>query len=335
MRTRIVRGTGLAGVAAIIMLGLAAPHAQEKPAPGPEYPLADYDEVKPFGPGKPGAFAWEPAGVDVDKKTGNVVFLRRSSPAVWVLDTNGKVIRSFGNDLFVWAHGMHVDPQGNIWATDCAIGPSANSQSQLQLPDAKVKAAGKGHLVYKLSPKGKILLTLGKAGQPGSGADQFECPADVITGTDGSIFVSDGHEGDHPNGRVHKFTRDGKLIKIFGKKGKGPGEFGSPHTMAWDSKGRLFIGDRANGRIQIFDADGNFLDQTTAFGGPAGIAITSDDTMVVCCARNTVYIGSAKTLKVESVIKDVWAEGLAVDEQKNIYVGEVFRHVWRKFTPRK
>ena len=139
MSTRIVRGAGLAGCAAVVVLGLAAPSAQEKPAPGPQYPLAAYEEVKPFGPGKPGAFEWEPAGVDVDKK-GNVVFLRRSSPAVWVLDTNGKVIRSFGNDLFVWAHGMHVDPQGNIWATGPA--PVRSRSSSCPTPRSRRPVRG-------------------------------------------------------------------------------------------------------------------------------------------------------------------------------------------------
>ena len=331
MSTKIVRGTGIAGVAAVLMIGLAAPNAQ---AQEKDVPLAPFEEVKPWGPGTPGNFDWEPAGADTDSK-GNVYFLRRSSPAVWALEPSGKVIRSFGDDLFVWAHGMGVDGAGNIWATDCAIGPSAGSQPELQQPDAKAKAAGLGHVVYKFSPEGKVLLTLGKAGQPGSGLDQFECPADVITAPDGSIFVSDGHEGDHPNGRILKFTRDGTFIKTWGKKGKGPGDFASPHTLAFDSRGRLFVGDRSNGRIQIFDQEGTFLEQTTAFGGPSGIAITADDTMYVCCSQRNIYVGSAKTLEVTGVIKDVWAEGLAVDNQHNIYVGEVFRHVWRKFSPKK
>ncbi len=269
--------------------------------------------------------------MDVDAK-GNVYYLRREDPAVWVMAPDGKVTRSFGNGLFVWAHGLHVDPAGNIWATDCAIGPSASSQSQLHLPNAR---PGKGHVVYKFSPEGKILMTLGKAGHAGSGNNEFHCPADVITDEAGNIYVSDGHEGDHPNGRIHKFTKDGTLIKTWGKKGKGPGEFASPHTFAWDSRGRLFVGDRANGRIQIFDKDGNYLTEYRAFGGPAGVAITKDDTLVVCCPGNTVRIGSAKEDKVLFQISDVWAEGLGVDEQKNIYVGEVFRHVWRKFSPRK
>ncbi len=330
----------LAGTMALV----AAPRAQQKPAAPPAptrapykssgLPVAPYEEVVPWGPSVKGVFDWEPAGIDTDAK-GRVYFLRRSDPSIFVLESSGKVVRSFGDALFVWAHGMHVDRQGNIWATDCAIGPSAGSQPELQPLNKKAIAAGKGHLVYKISPEGKVLMTLGKAGQPGTGTDQFFCPADVITAPDGAIFVSDGHEGDHPNGRILKFTKDGKLIKTWGQKGKLPGEFGSPHTFAFDSQGRLFVGDRANGRIQIFDQDGKFLEETRKFGGPAGISITSDDTMFVCCPGNEIRVGSAKTLEVSSAIQDVWAEGVAADNDGNVYAGEVFRHVWRKFTRRK
>jgi hypothetical protein len=334
---RWLRFTSGIAVAVMLALGVAV-SGQERPAAKPptqpQYPAAPYEEVTPWGPSVRGNFDWEPAGFDVDAK-GRVYALRRSDPAVFVMEPSGKVIRSFGNGMFVWAHGIHVDREGNIWATDCAIGPSAGSQPQLQKPNAKAIAAGKGHVVYKFSNDGKLLMTLGKMGQPGSGPEQFFCPADVITGTDGTIYVSDGHEGDHPNGRVHMFTKDGKPIKTFGKKGKGPGEFASPHTMAWDSQGRLFIGDRSNGRIQIFDKDGNYITEYKNYGGPAGIVITKDDTMYVCCPGNTVRIGSAKKDEVVSQINDVWAEGLAADNDGNVYVGEVFRHVWRKFSRKK
>src|SRR5690349_2972322 len=118
-RSLVCWGSRTVGVVATAMLALAVPRAQEKQAPA-----APYEEVKPWGPSVKGEFNWEPAGAETDKQ-GHVYFLRRSDPAVWVMDSNGKVIRSFGNGMFVWAHGMHVDRQGNIWATDCAIGPSA------------------------------------------------------------------------------------------------------------------------------------------------------------------------------------------------------------------
>ena len=327
MRKKLAGRGRIGGIAAVVLLGLAAPRGQE-------FPLAPYEEVKPWGPSVPGSLEWEPAGADTDSE-GRVVFLRRSDPSVWVMKPSGEVVRSFAQTMFVWAHGLYVDDEDNIWATDCAVGPSESSQPELQIKNEAAIAAGRGHQVYKFSPDGTLLMTIGKAGEPGSGLDQFYCPSDVVTASDGSIFVSDGHEGPYPNGRIMKFTKDGEFIKTWGSQGTGPGQFRSPHTVAIDSQGRLFVGDRGNGRIQIFDQEGNFLDQYTEFGGPSGIIITSDDTLYVCCSQRTIRIGSAKTGKVSGVIEDVWAEGLAVDDEGNVYAGEVFRHVWRKFSPKK
>ena len=325
VRTLVVAVFGSTVVAA--MFYGTAPRAAQPP-------IAPYEEVKPWGPSVPGSFEWEPAGADTDSQ-GRVYFLRRSDPSVWVMEPSGEVIRSFGHAMFVWAHGLHVDREGNIWATDCAVGPSEGSQPELQTKNEAAIAAGRGHQVYKFSPEGTLLMTLGKAGEPGSGLDQFYCPSDVVTAPDGSIFVSDGHEGEYPNGRIMKFTKEGEFIKTWGSQGMEPGQFRSPHTLAVDSQGRLFVGDRGNGRIQIFDQEGNFLDQYTDFGGPSGITITSDDTLYVCCGRRMIYIGSAKTGKVSGVIEDVWAEGLAADDEGNVYAGEVFRHTWRKFSKKK
>src|SRR5205807_10332395 len=123
---------------------------------------------------------------------------------------------------------------------------------------------GKGHQVIKFSPEGKVLLTLGKAGVTGDGADTFNQPSDVVVAPNGDIFVADGHGG-NSNARIVKFSKDGKFIKAWGKKGSAPGEFDTPHALAFDSKGRLFVADRANDRIQIFDQDGKFLDQWKQF----------------------------------------------------------------------
>jgi DNA-binding beta-propeller fold protein YncE len=315
------------------------PAAAQAPAPArgavaPDPPAAPYEEVKGWGPGVAGNFDWEPAGVDVDR-SGRVYFLRRSDPPIYMMEPSGKVLKTFGTAMFVWAHGLSVDRQGNVWATDCAVGPSAGSQPQLQKLNQAAVAAGRGHQVYKFSPDGKLLMTIGKAGQPGEGPGQFHCPSDVIVAPDGSFFVSDGHE-DTPNARILKFTKDGKFIKTWGTRGKEPGQFASPHALAFDSKGRLFVGDRGNRRIQIFDLDGNFLDQYTGFGSASGIAITADDTIYVTeTGRHVLFVGDAKTGKVTGMIPDVWAEGVGADNEGNVYVGEVFRHVWRKFTRKK
>ena len=178
-------------------------------------------------------------------------------------DATGKLVKSFGAGMFVFPHGIHVDRDGNIWITDGQDnlprrGRGAAADAPLPPPPAKII----GHQVVKFSPDGKVLLTLGKPGgnRPGEPADpaSFYQPNDVITNAAGDIFVSEGHGG--MNARIIKFDKTGKFIKEWGKRGTGPGEMDQPHALAWDSKGRLFVADRSNNRIQIFDQDGKLLD---------------------------------------------------------------------------
>jgi streptogramin lyase len=156
-------------------------------------------------------------------------------------DPSGKLLKSFGEGMFAFPHGIYVDRNGDVWVVD---GQGKD---------------GKGQQVVKFSPEGRVLQTLGKAGVAGDGPDTFNMPSAVVVASNGDIFVADGHGGDS-NPRIVKFSKDGKFIKAWGKKGSAPGEFDSPHTIAMDSKGRLFVGDRNNNRIQIFDQDGKFLE---------------------------------------------------------------------------
>lgn len=314
-------------LACALLLGAHAALAQQPP-------VAPYDEVTAWGPVPADAGnEWEPARVDTDAQ-GRVYVLRRSSPSIFVLEPSGRVLRSFADRMFVWAHGMHVDRKGNVWATDCSIG--AGSVAYLRKPDPEALAAGHGHQVYKFSPKGTLLMTLGTGGRPGTGPGQFHCPSDVIVAKDGHVFVADGHGGDMTHARILKFSKGGTLVKTWGTRGKGPGEFAAPHALAFDSRGRLFVGDRGNKRIQVFDQDGRFIEQFTAFGDPSGIAITADDTMFVTdTGPKVIYVGSAKTGQVTGVIPGVWAEGIAADAAGNVYAGEVHKHNWRKFTRRR
>ena len=186
----------------------------------------------------------------------------RSEPPILKFDPSGKLLGTFGEGMFNFPHGSTIDSEGNLWVTDARGGD------------------GKGHQVFKFNPDGKVVMTLGKAGVSGSGPDLFDQPTDVVIAPNGDIFVADSHRNGK-NNRIVKFTKDGKFIKEWGKKGSGPGEISEPHTVAMDSRGRLFVGDRENNRIQIFDQDGNLLDQWRQFGRPSGIFIAKDDTIYV------------------------------------------------------
>ncbi len=229
--------------------------------------------------------------------------------------------------MFVFPHAIFVDKDDNVWVTDA---------------DGK---DGKGQQVMKFSSKGKLLLTLGKAGVAAIGPDTFDRPSGVVVAPNGDIFVADGHEG-VDNARVVKFSKDGKFIKTWGKKGSATGEFSDPHAIAMDSRGRVLVADRGNSRIQIFDQDGNYLEQWTQFGHPSGIYIDDKDTMYV--ADNTagheskrgIRIGSAKDGSLKAFIPDpdpnpqqsgIGPVGVVADEHGNVYAAEVRRKMVKKY----
>ena len=258
-----------------------------------------------------------------------------SLPPILKFDASGKLLASFGAGMLVWPHGIHVDRGGNVWVTD-ALSKDA-----------------KGQQVLKFSPEGRLLLTLGRAGVAGEGPDTFNQPCDVVVAANGDIFVADGHDADS-NGRVVKFSPDGKFIKAWGKNGSAPGEFKTPHALAIDSRGRLFVGDRANNRIQIFDQDGNFLEQWTQFSRPSGIFIDAHDTIYVADSESNaerhpgwkrgIRIGSAKDGSVTAFIPDPepdpdhsatsGAEGVAADAWGNVYAAEVGPKALKKYVPK-
>jgi hypothetical protein len=218
-----------------------------------------------------------------------------------------------------------------VWATDV----NANN--------------GKGHQVFKFSRDGTVLMRLGKAGVAGNAPDTFSQPSAVVVAPNGDIFVADGHLGDDSNARVVKFSKDGKFIKEWGTKGSGPGQISEPHTIAMDSRGRLFVGDRENNRIQIFDQEGKYITEWRQFSRPSGIYITKDDTMYVADSesgpdtgahelmgtRKGIRIGSAKDGTVTAFIEDMestrgdhsGAEGVGVDARGNVYGAVVRRQM--------
>jgi DNA-binding beta-propeller fold protein YncE len=155
--------------------------------------------------------------------------------------------------MFIWPHGLHVDREGNVWATDSGADAAVQTAAK-----AGVKA---GHVVRKFSPDGQLLMTLGEPGVGGDDEHHFRSPAGVVTAPNGDIFVADGH---FTNNRIVKYSKDGKFIKAWGKTGYGPGEFQVPHCIAMDKRGRLFVCDRTNARIQVFDQDGKICKGVTS-----------------------------------------------------------------------
>ncbi len=266
---------------------------------------------------------------------------RKEAP-ILKYDAKGTLIKSWGEGMFVFPHGATVDRAGNLWVTDARGEPPSPG------PTSPGSGNGKGHQVFKFNPEGTVLMTLGKAGVSGSGPGLFDQPTDVAVSPAGDIFVTDSHRNG-TNNRVVRFSEDGTFVKEWGQKGSGRGQFSEPHTIAIDSRGRLFVGDRENNRIQIFDQDGRFIDEWRQFGRPSGIAITKDDTIYVADSesgpdtgahelpgiKKGIRIGSARTGRVTAFIEDMesttgdhsGAEGVGVDAQGNVYGGVVRRQM--------
>jgi DNA-binding beta-propeller fold protein YncE len=277
-----------------------------------------------------------PIGVEVDRDGKSVwVFDRcganncgKSDLApIMKFDPAGKLVTSFGAGMFHFPHGLGIDREGNVYVSD------------------ERAKNGRGATVVKFSPDGKVLLTLGKAGMPGDGADFLHGPSDVVVAPNGDIYVADGHGGD-TNDRIAKFSKDGKLIKAWGKHGKAQGEFDTPHGIALDSTGRVYVADRVNGRVQVFDADGKFIAEWKQFGRPSSVAIDKNDILYVADSQSDaqrnpgfkqgIRVGSVKDGKVTAFIPAPSealgaSESIAVDDQGVIYAGFTNKMVFARF----
>lgn len=249
---------------------------------------------------------------------------------VFKFDLDGRLVANFGAGLFAWPHGLFVDAEGNVWVTDGPTGARA----------AEAAAQGKGQQVFKLSPGGEVLLTLGRAGVSGSGPELFTGPSAVMTSRAGEVYVLDGHGADG-NNRVVKFDRTGRYLTEWGGTGPGPaaGELADAHAIAMDSRGRIFVADRWNIRIQIFDERGTFLEQWTHLGPVSDIFIAEGDVLYATDTQTSalppwyaerrgpgwvrgIRVADARTGHVRAFIPSE-AEFLAVDRQGNIYGAEV------------
>ncbi len=282
------------------------------------------------------------SAIDIDRDGKSVWVFERcggatcdgsSLPPLLKFDASGKLIASFGAGMFVYPHGIYVDRDDNVWVTD--------GQSK----------GAKGQQVFKFSPTGRVLLTLGKAGVAGDGPDAFNQPSDVLVAPNGDIFVADGHGGDS-NARIVKFDKEGTFVQAWGKKGSGPSEFDTPHALVMDARGRLLVADRGNSRIQVFDQHGKFLAEWRQFGRPSGIFLDragmlysadsqSNTPAVNPTVKRGIRIGTETDGKVRFFVPDPdptvegqagGREGVAVDRDGVVYVaktgdGGLYRYV--------
>ncbi len=246
------------------------------------------------------------SGVTTDG-AGNVYAFRRDANNVWNLDPSGRLVKEWGQDIAMWTHAIRVDHEGYIWTVD-----------------------GQGHQVKKWSPDAsELLMTLGEYDVTGNGPDTFNRPTDVAVAPNGDFFVSDGYV----NTRVAKFDRTGRFIKDWGGAGTGPGQFDTVHSITIDSRNRVLVADRENNRVQLFDLEGNYLDQWTHLGTPYALFLTEDDRLFVADGINgKVWIANAVDGSLLGEIEGT--EGIhwvAVDPSGSVYAASNRSSYLRKY----
>lgn len=298
-------------------------------------------KIVPDWPHLPEGRTWGAAIGLIPDNTGGLWMLFRSEPPIAYVDAEGNFTRQFGGGVIVQAHGFCIDHDGNIWAGDS--GPFGDDPS----------TRGRGFQLHKFSPDGKLLMSLGKAGVSKAGEDTFIGPTACAVAPNGDIIVADGHwprpsTAQQDGDRLVRLKPDGTFVESVGSMGAGPGEFMGPHALAFSPDGRLFVADRSNNRVQVFDAELRFLDEWRHFGRPSGIWVLSDDTLVVsdsesgipipgpsiapeggphAAPRNPgwqrgVRIGDARDGSLREFIPGTNPEGLAADDLGNIFAGQ-------------
>lgn len=288
-------------------------------------------------PQKPDSFTWGAmSGIAVDTKD-QVHIFNRGEPTVQVYRMDGTLARSWTTANPMGTHHIKFDPDGNVWLADF-----------------------RGHVVQKYSPEGKHLLTLGEAGQAGCDKGHFDGPTDMAFLPSGDVFISDGYG----NRRVVHFDREGRFVKAWGEEGTGPGQFALPHGIAIDSQGRLYVADRNNARIQVFDTAGKLLAVWDDLMMPWGFAVTDEDEIWVCGSsrvRHPSGDGWLITPPPDQMLMKLnpdgkvllrvpldmtaaapgksgevnWVHSIALDSNGNIYLGDIMGKRAQKFLLRR
>ena len=260
----------------------------------------------------------ECSGVDVDKNDNVWVFNRGAHP-VMQFDKNGKLLQAWTEVPVKSSHGIRVDADGNIWTIDV-----------------------EAHRIVKFTPQGKVMMMIGGVGgAPGKedSKDAFNRPTDVIFAPNGDFFISDGYV----NSRVIKFTKDGDYLTQWGKKGTNDGEFNLVHDVALDSHGRLYVADRNNQRVQVFDQTGQFIAKWTDLGSPWGLYyVGRENALYMCDGLNDRILKLNTDGQIQGVLgshgkipgKLDFPHNLAVDSTGAIYVAEIKNWRVQKFVKR-
>src|SRR5438876_12345537 len=274
-----------------------------------QIPKLNYEAVPDFFQLPAGEHFVEVAGVAVNSK-GHIYVFHRGKHPLMEFDSSGKFVRSIADDLFATAHTVRVNAEDNIWTTDVGT-----------------------HLVLKLSPDGRVLLSLGRMRMPGDDVLHFNQPTDVAFDRDGNFYVTDG-EG---NSRVLKFDKYGNVLLGWGMKGSGPGQFDLPHSIAIDGD-LVYVGDRENARIQIFDRNGRFL-REWKLGHPFGLCIASDHFIYMCDAIVGRILKIDREGKIVGVLpgpepgkgRHFDPHQIALDKDNSIFAAEVMPWRVQKF----
>ncbi len=294
---------------AVLLLAAAPLFSQLKSGPPlPHKLVADWPQLPK------GMNFGECSGVDVDKSDNVWVFNRGSWPIIQ-LDKKGKLLQALDDKTIRIrsSHGIRVDAAGNIWAVDV-----------------------KGHVVLKHSPSGRVLMVLGRSAGNNDAKDAFNEPTGVAFTPDGGFYVSDGYV----NSRVIQFNKDGMYQRHWGAKGKADGEFNLVHDVALDSKGRVYVADRSNSRVQIFDSTGKYLGKWTDVGAPWGLYyVQREEAIYMCDGGNNRVVKLNLDGQVLGVLgsygripgKFDFAHNIAVDSEGSIYVAEIKNWRVQKF----